>query len=77
MKLSLSKEQTFPIPLLEFIFLSFCFYLFFSCTIELLTLGDHCSARKESQQQLISLEDLIYTGLHLLHLLLMLLLHFE
>ena len=30
MKLSLSKEQTFPIPLLEFIFLNFCFSFFLS-----------------------------------------------
>lgn len=30
-----SKEQTFPIPLLELIFLNFYFIFYFSCTIEL------------------------------------------
>lgn len=30
-----SKEQTFPIPVLEFIFLDFYFIFYFSCTTEL------------------------------------------
>lgn len=30
-----SKEQTFPIPLLELIFLNFYFIFYFSCNIEL------------------------------------------